>query len=496
MTDVHGVAAQAELVDQLFAPEPPPRPRRKWPYAVLALVVLAAAAVVAVVLVTRDKGPAGPPHPSKWDPKVQEYVDIVESERGLAFEHPVYVDFLSAKEFKKKVTADDEDLTDEDREEIEQATGLLRAVGLVEGDIDLFNESNKLRGAGIVGYYSYDDERIRVRGTKLTPEVQSTLVHELTHVLQDQHFDLGKRFEDLEKDDDSAASDGFQALVEGDARRIEKEWRDGLPEAERAALDKSQNKQVKGFDTEAAGIPEVLKTLMSAPYELGEAVLAVAIQQGGKRSVDDLFRSPPSTEEQQLDPWTLIADHQGFLSVPKPELADGEEKFDDGTFGAVGLYLVLAERLPAEQALTAVDGWGGDSYAAFERDDVSCVHIDYRGDTPEDLAQMKTALEAWVAKLPNGPAKVSRDGSTLKFESCDPGKNAAKVANGKSMDALALALSRTYLSATLADGGFDVPTARCAADRLVREFSIAELNDPSVDKARVQRTIAPCQKPA
>jgi hypothetical protein len=236
--------------------------------------------------------------------------------------------------------------------------------------------------------------------------------------------------------------------------------------------------------------------MMAAPYELGEAVLAVAIQQGGKRSVDDLFRSPPSTEEQQLDPWTLIADHQGYLSVPKPELADGEEKIDDGTFGALGLYLVLAERLPAEQALTAVDGWGGDSYVAFERDDVSCVRIDYRGDTSEDLTQMKTALEAWVAKLPKGPAKVGRDGSTLMFESCDPGKNAAKVANGKSMDALALVLSRTYLSTSLAESGFDVPTARCAADRLVREFTIAELNKPSVDKARVQRTIAPCQKPA
>ena len=115
MTDVHGVAAQAELVDQLFAPEPPPPPRRKWPYVVLALAVVAAAVVVAVVLVSREDAASGPPHPSKWDPKVQAYVDIVEQERGLEFEHPVYVDFLSAKAFKEKVTADDKDLTEEDR---------------------------------------------------------------------------------------------------------------------------------------------------------------------------------------------------------------------------------------------------------------------------------------------------------------------------------------------------------------------------------------------
>ena len=194
--------------------------------------------------------------------------------------------------------------------------------------------------------------------------------------------------------------------------------------------------------------------------------------------MDNLFRSPPSTEEQQLDPWTLVADHQGYLSVPKPELGDGDEGIDDGTFGALGLFLVLSERLPAEQALTAADGWGGDSYAAFERDGVSCVRIHYRGDTPDDLVEMKTAMETWIAKLPKGPARVSRDGTTVNFESCDPGANAPKVAAGKSMDALAFALSRTYLSVSLVESGLDVPTGRCAADRLVREFSIAELNEP------------------
>ena len=55
-------------------------------------------------------------------------------------------------------------------------------------------------------------------------------------------------------------------------------------------------------------------TMMAAPYELGQAMLAVAVQQGGDREVDNLFRSPPKTEEQQLDPWTLVADHQGFLN--------------------------------------------------------------------------------------------------------------------------------------------------------------------------------------
>jgi hypothetical protein len=85
---------------------------------------------------------------------------------------------------------------------------------------------------------------------------------------------------------------------------------------------------------------------------------------------------------------------------------------------------------------------------------------------------------------------------TLVFTSCDPGRKAAKVAKGRSMDALTLALSRTYLSVTLVKEGAAVPVARCAADRLVRVFTIAELNDPKVDPKRVAQAIGPCRQQA
>ncbi|WP_157544694.1 hypothetical protein [Nocardioides halotolerans] len=500
MTDVHGaLTAQAELLDALLAPDPPPK-RRGWPLVLLALVLVTVAVAVGIVVVSRDRGPKGPPHPAKWDARVQKYVEFVEQHREIRFQHPVYVDFLTDEEFAEKVTADEKDLTDEDRTEIEQATGLLRALGLVEGDVDLFEKSNKLNGTGIIGFYSYDDERLRIRGTEITPAVESTIIHELTHALQDQAFDLGKRKKELEEADDansSAAADGFDALVEGDARRVETMWRDSLSDRERRALDKAQKKDVKNFEDGSKDVPEVLKAMVAAPYELGQAMLAVAVQQGGERAVDDLFRSPPRTEEQQLDPWTLIADHQGFLNVPEPELADGEKALagdDGGSFGAVGWLMVLAERVPLEQALTAVDGWGGDSAISYERDGTTCLKANYRADTPEDLTQMQTALKAWAAKGPKGAAGVTKDAMTLAFTSCDPGKNAKRVSSGRSMEALTLALTRTYLSVTLVKSGATVAMARCSADRLVRAFSLAELNNPKIDPKRVAAVVAPCRR--
>ena len=68
----------------------------------LALVLLTAAAAIGVVVVSRDDGPQGPPHPSKWDARVQKYVDFVEKKRDLEFKHPVYVDFLAGRRSSRR----------------------------------------------------------------------------------------------------------------------------------------------------------------------------------------------------------------------------------------------------------------------------------------------------------------------------------------------------------------------------------------------------------
>lgn len=468
---------------------PPPRSRLAWPLVLLALALLATAATVYLV-VLRDQGP---PHPDSWDKRVQEYVDVVEKERGLDFEHPVYVDFLPDAEFSEQVTADEKDLSAEDRTEIEQFTGMFRALGMLEGDIDLFDKVNTMNGAGIIGYYSYQDERIRIRGEELTPAVQSTLVHELTHALQDQHFDL-EAMKQRAEDADSSASSALDALIEGDARRIETEWRQGLSKDEQKALDKDEKAQSDGSEPTLSKVPEILRTMLSSPYVFGEAMLAVAVEEGGDDEVDELFERPPSTEEHLLDPWTLIADHAVPLTVDEPALAKGEEEFDDGEFGAVGWLLLLAERIPVEEALTAADGWGGDAYVAYERGDKTCVRIQYLGDTAQDVTQMQGALRSWLAKAPQHPASVRVQGSRLVFQSCDPGAKARRVATGSSEEAVSMALTRTYLSATLAKTGASIDRARCSADRLVRELTVKQLNDPRLDQALVRRIIAPCLK--
>ena len=453
----------------------------------MALVCVAAGVVGTVWARGGDEGPN---YPSAWDPKVRQFVKIVERERGLEFKHPVHVDFLSQKKFREKVTRDEQDVTKKDRAELKRTTSMFRALGLIEGKLDLFESINDLHGSGIVGLYSYDDERIRIRGKKLTPAVRSTLVHELTHALQDQYFDLGARMKSLE--DDPTGRGALQAVAEGDASRIETKWRSRLGAKGKTALDNSSERQLKGVNRGLKGVPEVFKTLMAAPYVFGEALLNVAEEEGGDRAVDNLFQSPPRTDEQQFDPWTLIEDHQGYLNVEAPRLAEGEKAFDDGPFGSIAWLLMLSERIPPEQALTATDGWGGDAYVAFERQGVSCVRMRYAGDTPRDVLQMHGALSAWVKRLPGAPTSVRRDGRMLAFESCDPGSDAASVATGGSTQAVQLAVIRTYTSTSMMKQGVPKKAARCSADRIVHAFTMAELTDPTPDLGRIRSVIGPC----
>jgi hypothetical protein len=471
----------------------PPRDPKAGPvlWTILGLVILLFLGLVAwgatMLLDTGSEPEAS--YPSAWDARIAPYVAVVEEQRGLEFEHPVHVDFLTVKDFRRQITTDEDDLTLEDRADLENDATMLRAVGLLDAGDDLFDRINELSRVGVVGYYSDEDERIRIRGKKLTPAVESVLVHELTHALQDQHFDLETRLDLLEKRDDPAALAGFRAVVEGDAKRVETAWKQDLPTKRRKALEQSLASQLRTYEQQSRGIPAAIQTAMGAPYALGEALLRLAEKRGTDHAIDELFIKPPSTDEHLIDPWTLLEEDAQALRVDPPRVRPGETKVGEGTFGASSWLLMLAERRPAWEALDAVDGWGGDAFVTFTRDDVDCVRVTYRGDRRTDLDQMQRSLRAWVAGGPQGAAGVEAKGRSLLFESCDPGKGVAPSARGAE-DALQLVLTRTYVSSELTFGGAEF--ARCATDRVLRRFELDQLNDPALVE-EMQAAMLPCR---
>lgn len=439
--------------------------------------------------------------PEKWDERILPYTEIASKERDLDFKHPVEVRFLSNTDFEKDFKADEEELNDSDKKEIEQFTGMLRAVGMISGDVDLYKAFNDFQSSGTLAYYSTEEKRITVRGTKITPAMKSTLVHELVHVLQDQNFDIGARTEAFSEDaEDGDTPDNessvFDAIVEGDASRIESQYRESLSEAEQRRLDASEEEQNEDANDAYKKLPKIVVTLETAPYALGEAVVAAVAEDGGNDAVDDLFTDTPKHEAALLDAFEVLTDDTDADDVDVPELGAGEEKFASGEFGSLTLFFMLAERLPLKDALATADGWDGDKYVAYTSGGKSCVQIALEGDSDDDRDRMETSLRAWANKTPGSPISVERDDDLVRFRSCDPGTK-GPAGKDASQDALTLVTARTYLGVTLMKGGATPSRAGCLSDALLRNFTIAQLNDekladdPAV-KEKIQGLAASC----
>ena len=144
----------------------------------------------------------------------------VEHLRHLRFLHPIPARFLSDRAFRKEVTSDDHPKAKDRRRDL-VSEAELRALGLVDGSFDLRKTVDDVQGSDVLAFYDSDRKRIVVRGTHLDAEHRVTLAHELTHGLQDQHYDLTKLQDAVHT---GGADDALTALIEGDATRIEDEY--------------------------------------------------------------------------------------------------------------------------------------------------------------------------------------------------------------------------------------------------------------------------------
>jgi hypothetical protein len=462
-------------------PGEPPKPSAGKGHGRPSPAVIAVAAFVAVVVgvaafvgLTGSKGhhaasTTTTTFPATWDPRVDALVRFDSDVRGLDYTHPVKVVFLSEAAFKKRVTTDDSKLTAKDRRDMQNQLEELRALGMVQGKIDLFAKANQLSGATTLAFYDSDKKEIVVPGSTLDIEERVTLAHELTHTLDDEHFNLTK----LQKLGDRHDTDAVTALVEGDAVWVQDKYEAKLSLADRRAYVRSQETAVSPGALK--GVPQIFEVLSEWPYDFGPLFVDILREVGGQARVDRAFQSPPIDEEQVIDPLTYLdADQPGPISAPT--LPAGAKKLDGGKeFGALAWYQILSERIDAHVALNATLGWGADSYTDAREGTKTCVEVHYRGETKHDNAEMLTALHQWIAALPKGMATVTANSdNTLQLHSCDPGV-AAKVVTNRSIDAYQLLLFRDVLIDQFVKAKATPEIATCAADAVTAQSSVADI---------------------
>jgi len=446
------------------------KPRRR------ALIVgLAVAVLAAVAVIVGPQGPSEPDHPYSWDPRVVDLVKFVEAEKGFTFHHPVYVDFLADGDYRHEITTDSADLSDQDRKEIEQATGMFRALGLIGADVDLLGAMNQVQGEATAAFYDPRSQRVRVRGTDLTVAVKATLVHELTHALQDQYFDLQREGHfPIEGENDT-----YRPVFEGDAQRVSHQWVAKLSDADLAAYNETA--ETNGETIDLGGVPDAVVQFFAAPYNFGEPFVDLLVSAQGRKAVDDALRDPPRSEADLFDPFRYL-EHRTPEKVETPKLAAGEKKADEGAFGALSLYLVLAQHMDPSRALNAADAWNGDAYVNYVKGGKGCVKADFAGKDAASTSLLASMLQVWANALPSGTATITRHDDLVELDSCDPGDKAAATTFDLNL-AVGLAVSRTQMAmGMMNDAGLSPGQARCSAHHFLAAFSTAEL--PSVLRAQ------------
>jgi hypothetical protein len=442
---------------------------------VLATVVALALVAGMLTVVVRWIQGDGPGHPDEWDPRVADLAAYVERERELEFDHPVYVDFLSPAEYTEATLAGGP--AEEDaRAELELYASQLRALGVASGELDLYEAFNTVVDSGTLAFYDPADERIRVRGTEVTVGLEVTLVHELTHALQDQRFELD-RVQDPTLD--TGASAAFRALGEGDALRVENAYiEDELDEDQQAAYDEEFAGDLAESEAATGDVPPYIEATFGAPYALGQPFVTMLFNDAGNAAVDEAFEDPPYTEEHLFDPASFLAD-EGASEV-EVALPRGAETVEEGPFGATAWYLVLAERIDPKVAFDAALGWDGDHYAAYERGDEVCVQAVFAGATAHDESEMAVALEEWQETMPGDRAEVTRVDGHPGIDTCDPGEDVDLELTGRSETSLYLPNLWGYLVAD-ASTVLDADGCRCYARAVIDELTYEQISGPDDD---------------
>ncbi|MDZ4765986.1 MAG: hypothetical protein SGI73_15680 [Chloroflexota bacterium] len=300
--------------------------------------------------------------------------------------------------------------TDLALQDLGRAEVLYKALWMLPRDTDLGATYLALLGSQVAGFYDTNTQIMNVvptmgePGELLTFTEQIIYVHEFTHALQDQRFDLDTLMGDETRASVPDQSLALLSLIEGDATAVM-----NLYATQATAINPGLSVQLVTEGLLAGNlflppdIPAILGRELALPYENGLAFVLNVWRDGGWDAVNAAFANPPTTTEQILHPEKYLAG-EGAVEVLLDDVAEG---LGDGwtSIWAIPLgefYLrehLRAGGLSLNAAARAAAGWGGDFLRVYARADADGTPryawlLRLVWDTPADADEFETAYEA------------------------------------------------------------------------------------------------------
>ncbi|MDT5123924.1 MAG: hypothetical protein QOC96_3406 [Acidobacteriota bacterium] len=284
--------------------------------------------------------------------------------RQLPILRPVKSDTQSRDEIEHFLIKNmDEDTTPAEMHASEVA---MKKLGLVPQDFQFRSFLIKLLAEQVAGYYDPKQQEFFLADWIDIEGQKPVMAHELTHALQDQHFNL-RRFDKWPKGD-SDAELAAHALIEGDASLAMSVYMARSP-LRIIALMKSMGTSKSSTEL-IDSAPRSIRESLLFPYEEGMQWVTQLYRRDGWPLVSKAFTELPQSTEQILHADKYFA-HEAPIKLTQPDIASalgsGWKRIDYDVNGEWGYYLILDEYLKSErESKRAAAGWGGDRYSVYE----------------------------------------------------------------------------------------------------------------------------------
>jgi hypothetical protein len=287
----------------------------------------------------------------------------VEKGRGLRFLQPVAYRSMKSAEFngflKKKIRGE---YTSQEIRDYSRGLGM---IGLVPEGVDFEAKVMEVMDEQVAAFYDQDAGFLYTFADSPLQGGLSMMIlaHELTHVLQDQHFHL-RRWPLKRKDNDDLIT-AHMAVLEGDAtlvmervyKRVSKLRTTISDLANAAAQDTGRLQRA----------PRYFRDMLLFPYQEGRAFIEELERMGGRELVNSAFQTPPVTTAQVLHPRKYHPKREAPLaSAPDATTEPGWRLLSTNTVGEFGVIVLLRQFDHEADAAAVAEGWRGDGYVAFE----------------------------------------------------------------------------------------------------------------------------------
>jgi hypothetical protein len=288
---------------------------------------------------------------------------------------------------------------------------LLQKLGLIPADMDYSAFTLSLLAEQVGGYYDPEKKAFFIAGWLPIEEQKPAMVHELTHALQDQYFDLNGMMERDRKAQNDDRSMAHQAIAEGDATAVMLDYmfqpmgKSFLDLPNLVAFMRTQMSLMNDQFEVLKKAPAFLKEMLVFPYSYGTAFLQQLRAHGEPWSaVNKLYADLPSSTEQIMHPDKYAGARDNPVTVdmenPTARLGKGWLVESRNVLGEFFLYLLLKSQLPEDVAQAASGGWGGDQMILVGEagSNHKAVFVETVWDNQESADRFFTAVSNWLVK--------------------------------------------------------------------------------------------------